>query len=78
MRQLMATLEGYLTDGSDIEKTRLDALACAGIRLSDLQDDGFWVRWVADLHVRAGVQLPHLLTEANARWDAEDPRTAQQ
>jgi hypothetical protein len=78
MRQLMSTLEGHLTNGFDVEKTRLDAVARAGIRLSDLQDDGFWARWVADLHVRAGLQLPHALTEATARWDAQDPSTAQQ
>jgi hypothetical protein len=78
MRQLMATLEGYLANGADIERTRLDGLARAAVRLSDLQDEGFWVRWVADLHARAGVPLPIALCEATERWDAEDPRTAQQ
>jgi hypothetical protein len=43
-----------------------------------MQDDGFWVRWAADYHERAGLRLPDALAAAAAQWDTDDPTTAQQ
>jgi hypothetical protein len=78
MRQALSALEGHLKNGSLLDASRLDPFADAAIRLSELQDDGFWVRWAADYHQRAHLRLPTALAAAAARWDSEDPTTAQQ
>jgi FHA domain len=78
MRQAMSALESHLTNGIRIDAARLDPVVTAAIQLSELQDDGFWVRWAADYHERAGVSIPKVLIEANALWDSDDPTTAQQ
>jgi hypothetical protein len=78
MRQVMSVLEGQLKVGTVFDEERLLPIAAAVIKLSDLQDDGFWVRWAADYHERAGVRTPDILAEARAQWDADDPTTAGQ
>jgi hypothetical protein len=78
MRQTMSALESHLKNGFLVDAARLEPVVTAVIQLSELQRDGFWVRWAADYHERAGVCIPQALVEANARWDSEDPTTAQQ
>jgi len=78
MRQTMAALENQLKAGGHTDPAQLDPVAGAAIQLSDLQDDGFWVRWAADYHSRAGVRIPLTLASAKDRWDSDDPVTAQQ
>jgi hypothetical protein len=78
MRQAMSALEAHLKNGVLLDSSRVDPVASAAIRLSELQDDGFWVRWAADYHQRARLRLPPALVAAIAQWDSDDPTTAQQ
>ena len=78
MRQAMGALENHLKGGSPVDVPRLEPVARAVIQLSDLQGDGFWVRWAVDYHTRAGAPMPAALIEARDRWDYEDPVTARQ
>lgn len=78
MRQAMSALENHLKNGSLVDEAKLDPVAAAAIQLSELQDDGFWVRWAADYHERAGLRIPPRLAEATDRWNCDDPTTAQQ
>jgi hypothetical protein len=78
MRQVMSALETHLKNGSLVDEARLLPIAAAAIQLAEMQDDGFWVRWAADYHERAGVRIPDALATATAQWDSDDPTTAQQ
>jgi hypothetical protein len=78
MRQVMSALETHLKNGSLVDEARLLPIAASAIKLSEMQDDGFWVRWAADYHVRAGVRVPDALEAATVQWDTDDPTTAQQ
>jgi hypothetical protein len=78
MRQIMSALETHLKNGALVDEQRLFPIASAAIKLSHLQDDGFWVRWAADYYVRAGVHAPDALAAATAQWNNDDPTTAQQ
>jgi len=78
MRQIMSALESHLKNGSRLDGARLSPLVTAAIELSALQDDGFWVRWSADFHGRAGLKLPPQLAAAHERWESDDPTTMQQ
>jgi len=78
MQQITASLENYLASGSEIEPNKLRALTDAALRLSNVQQSGYWTRWVADFHERAGLEIPKPLIEASAHWDSADPKTAQQ
>ncbi len=78
MRQVMSAVENHLKNGSLMDAPRLTPIAGAAMKLSEMQDDGFWVRWATDFHLRAGVRVPEPLAAATAQWDSDDPTTAQQ
>jgi hypothetical protein len=78
MRQTMSALENQLKGRSPLDAVGLEPVVSAVIQLSDLQGDGFWVRWAVDYHTRAGAPTPAALIEARDRWDYEDPVTARQ
>jgi hypothetical protein len=78
MRQTMGALENCLKGRSPVDAARLEPVAHAAIQLSDLQGDGFWVRWAVDYHTRAGSPISSALIDARDRWDYEDPVTARQ
>jgi hypothetical protein len=78
MRQIMSALETHLKTGSRLDGARLAPMVEVSIALSNLQDDGFWVRWSADFLGRAGLRLPPQLAAARERWESDDPTTMQQ
>jgi hypothetical protein len=78
MRQTMGAMENSLKGRSAVDAARLEPVANAAIQLSDLQGDGFWVRWAVDYHTRTGSPISSALIDARDRWDYEDPVTARQ
>jgi hypothetical protein len=71
MRQVMAGLESQLKSGARLTTERLAPFASAAVRLADILNDGFWVHWASDFHVRAAAALPAALANATTRWDAQ-------
>jgi hypothetical protein len=75
MRQAMTALESQLKASARLSETRLAPLVSSVVRLAEAQDDGFWVHWAADFHVRAGFAVPAALSTATARWEAPPKST---
>ncbi len=74
MRETMSAVESHLGT-SPMDAVRLEPLANAAIRLSELQQDAYWAKWAVDLHDRAGVAVSLALAEAAAGWTDEEQTT---